>query len=476
MSQVSEETILEAGLSRTISLSPKYNSELNSQPVKVAIIVDNSHTMASSQENLARNLSSLFSEISKYDADVTVLSTSWRDYLEAKTNTVTISSTVKKQVNTSNFNLSLAPTWKISKSATVDTRNTLYQQIGNKVKQLGVSGNDVETPLQTLAFAIDGMPDFFTQDSRLLVYIISDEDDSSMSTFVTKYYEARITSGQLVPVTRYFATMSYQRFTVITQGTRPEYQDGILVGYIEYDRRTPVATAALCQAKNSPPDSVCEIENVVNERTETSANYCEVMPGTLGYLFSSCVISSETSMEVSNQTTVVRDDSLFYITRTQHGTLSSTTVEGKAMRRTLLLNGLRDNLNSKFQENYLIAAQVNLANQACALGAGHSVATKLQELGTVLPAGQFMASSICDSSATSGLGLKKISERLETIISKTYRLIKAQNEVIKAVRIVTADKKVILSTDQYKFEGGKIELIDSSLTNFDRLEVDLTSI
>lgn len=475
MSQVTEETILEAGLSRTISLSSKYNSELNDQPVKVAIIVDNSHTMKSSQENLARNLSSLFSEISKYDADVTVLSTSWRDYLDVTSNTTNISSTVKKQIIRGTFKQNLAPKWKILKSASADARALLYEQIGTKVKELGVNGNDTEAPLQMLSFAIDGMPDFFSDGSRLLVYIISDEDDSSMSTFVTKYYEG-ISTERPTTVTRYFATVSYQQFTVITLRERPVYQDGVLVGYETEEQRSPVSSAAVCQSRNSPPDSVCDIQSVVNQRTEVSSNYCDVMPGTLGYLFTRCDISTETGPGTATQTNIVKDESFFYISRDQHNSNPTNTATANAFRRTTLHNGLRDVLNSKFQENYLIAAQVNLADQACTLGQGHSMSVALLDFGRVIPTGQFMASSICDSSATSGLGLKKISERLETIISKTYRLIKAQNEVIKAVRIVTADVKTTLSSEQYKFEGGKIELLDPALTNFDRLEVDLTSI
>lgn len=444
---------------RVESISPTYDKVENVQPIKVLLIVDDSETMANSQDNLSKNMNHLLESIKMMDSEVMILSTTCGGCTVNVTQSPdpaapnTTVSYLRRKFNPA------VPKFTFNRNQSENQRESVVTQISNYLKQMGIAGSSSEMPLRSLAFALEN-DQFFKKDDNALVYIITDEDENNSSIYqLRSFVKLEHTIKSKVETSTTTSTHAGYAFSWNDYISRwfelsevPIYNDrGEQIGtQLQRNEYSNFHTSySECQADAVANRGTCDTapknDEAILPSNQTVSQACNAIRTTYTGRFLGCTAKTITL----TQTIRTGGDTLFsakelFLNVDQFNYNLQQAVKAK--------------MDSLFGARYLIAASVNLANQDCTLSPGQTIDTTIKKFSSVLQENQFVMSSICDQSSLSGQGLKDIATRFGKLLKNNYQLVLKENERIKSVTITQNGQSKLLQPNEFVFNNNVLVL------------------
>ncbi len=489
---------------RLKTIYPETTTSQTNQKVKVLIVVDNSATMQNSQQNLAANLNALTNEISQFEADVQVVSTTYstEDCIHVSAtnrpacrssslytynfynSSPNITDPTTGQVyigfgTSQSLSQNVIETFSFQKNQSLEQRNAVKMQISDKIRTLGTTGTDYESPF---AVAVSQANRFFNENDRGLIFIITDENDAysieSLSRPLSRYFEsANISStvpGYVYTVRNtpgFSSSGSCNTVNEIGQVTGTSF---IGLGQNFF------TTSADCEqhALNSRPlcSLTCQSYTGFNSGSgplgeSTLTQVCNELTSRLlpGQTLTQCQASSyiqTSSIQGQNY-----ENYLFGVTRDQLDSAWQIS-NGK---RNLFVDRFKERVLSRLKEKYLISIATNKPGSAgCTMSTGQTVDSFFTSIKSSFPERNFSIQSICDTAGVSSEGIAKVAADFVSIISTKYLVGLTQGERITEARLKLRSSgqfQVIEPDVDYEVRNGEFILLNSSLQDFSEIEL-----
>ena len=481
---------------RTKILLPESTTQQNNQKVKVLLVVDNSATMTNSQENLSRNISTLLNELSKFDSEIQVVSTTYStddcpNNAKCRANALhqvegstrfdifTDVNGVSRygSISTTNTYPKPVTTFKINSTYTEAQKNLITSEISNKIKSLGVRGSDQERPfantvLQSLSF--------FKKDDRALIFIITDEDDvAPFSPFVnysSRYIESATVNTPYEGVSYYVSRAP--GFTAF--GSCRYYNEiGELVSsqYVPQGQNTQ-NTLAECNAFVTSQTN-CSLSctafndgySGVGGLDGNSVQFvCDAIRSRLfpGESLSSCVASTNyTNTSINGRYSIG-----YHLGNTQQEI--EAVQNSPTNLENLIISKFKSQVLNQLNEKYLISVATNTGVSGCGQAIGQTKDVFFKGIKKHFPSQNFVISSICDTAGTSASGIAKVAADFVNIVSTQYLIGLTDSEKIISAKIklpTSANLITLNSGVDYKIVNGQFVLLNPAYYNFERIEL-----
>ena len=457
---VSEMQSMSVESSAEIDLKIETSKFTTKKDVKVLLVVDTSASMRNSINNLSRNVDAVLSKIKNLNASVRIMTTddAWTRPREDQ-NLVygSINPSVVTRKDSRQIKISNQMIFKYRQDSGNEDQVSI--DIKNAILGLGQQGKSIEMPLLTVATAVQ-LDEYFEKDAPTLIYMISDEDDSSIKEEYQSPYIATMQQPSDVTVSKFF------KFSFLNSGE----------GGAAYNQESRYESIKACKtARQQRVDwgfnfvSACtEVNNQYKFRyAKTCAEFEKLnSQGLLPENEAAAAVNMVKCNDVANA--YVRID----------GSVSAKSILGSNVlnasdKPKVFLSAMKSMLDAKLGSKYLLAASVNMQGQRCSLSFGQSYGNVILEFQKLYSAEQFLVSSICAEQDITEQ-LEKIATEFETLINKTYQISLPAGAKVTAIRIVSKDgKQRPLDSNLYSIHNGVIEFLDTKIFAEDDVSLKL---
>lgn len=459
---VSEMQSMSVESSEEINLKIETSQFTTKKEIKVLLVVDTSASMRNSINNLSRNVDAVLSKIKNLNASVRLMTTddAWvRPRVEFNqvydsTNTSLVTRKDSRQLKMPNQTI-----FKYVKDST--NGDQVSTEIKNAILALGQQGKPIEMPLLTVAGAIQ-LDDFFEKDAPTLVYMISDEDDSSIKEEYQSPYIMTLQQPSDVTVSKYF------KFSFLNAAE----------GGLPYTQETQYENLSACEK-----DRQQRIDwkfNFVTACTQVNAQHKFRYAKTCSEftsLYSQGLLPEREAAAASNMVKCVNLPNTFVRldgSATSRSILGAGILNAEATdKQRVFLSSLKNLMDQKLGSKYLLAASVNVPGQRCLLGAGQTYGHVMLDLQKLYNPGQFLVSSICAEQDITEQ-LERIATEFETLIDKTYQISLPVGAKVTSIRVVSKDgSQRPLDSSLYVIKEGAIEFLDTKIFTPDDVSLKL---
>lgn len=473
--EIGENSEYETPTDRVLKVSPETDILANEQPVKVLLVVDNSGTMQASQQNLARSVSQLSNLLQDFDAEVMVVNTTCTGCLETIPREIVTTAETKTTTTGRRF----VPNFRkfvISKSFTSQEKTTVLSQLSAHITAQGTGGSTIEQPLQSIAFALHH-EDFFKVGDNALIYVITDENDDQSERSAIGVFEKSNVKIETLPRVEDVPYSSVPGYTYTRRWYIGRWSVYAGESCGQDDQGNPINCGPSYTSESRDYNTLSECQNDAgrefggncNEATHsprealsgrTLAEVCAEARSSYPTQITSC---TATTISVGGPRTipakVLSDVKTYFVDKDKHGSL---------------LVGIKEKLNSLFGSNYLVAAQVNIEGQNCALSAGQSMDKAFERFANILPPGRLFRSSICEESAVSGDVLRAITTKFTENIKNSYSVPLDESERILSVFAIKGEIKTeLVENVGFRFSNNVLSLVGLNPTDYDNLEIEI---
>ena len=479
-------------MQRTVEIFPSYSDIETQGKIKALLVIDNSATMYNSQQNLGRNIQALLSEIKKYDAEVKVITTTTHDpsctlqnpNCASRPNLLYSRTVTSKMVDgfsgtstsESYSENSEANVFRIDKNWTDNQKQITLNQIQSYIQNIGTSGSDQEAPMAALAYQLHSNS-FFKKGDRALIYVLTDEDDSSSTSKIT------------TPMGLYNEV-----------GIENKSEPGFLVMYSGFR-----SNAATCQTKNEIGQTIGTyfLSSSVHISSQACDDFVKSQKANCSFALPACSAAVDSLGPIAlngrpQEQACAEAKAEFSIYKPTHCTynitkltsISHVAVNKKSYifgwdenlvnsmnsypqsMRDIIIPEIKKRLSSLFGSKFLIAVSTNTKNQSCSLNTGQSFDRFFSQITPEFSSLNYNISSICDFTSSANTTLRQIASNFERVVTDEYLLTQASSERLIFIKAHINGQVLTLTNEvDYSLRNSSLVLLKPELKKFTKLEI-----
>lgn len=482
--EVGQDQNYQTPVSRSFEVSPITDKLTNEVPIKFLLVVDDSGTMKNSQENLARSINQISTFLQEHDAEVMVITTDSSQLLVHGPGSSKSVNNIKTVESSWMFDPQVKK-FKIQKTMNSSEKNSVLDQLAAHILNLGTNGSVSESPLRSIAYALEDST-FFKPGDNALIYVISDENDdfsvASTEKLVQNFlkYKKEVRNEVLEETVPAHYVDGYRWKREYYQGEYSEKNSSKRCGEADDfgDKEckivgTTIYFSAKWTTSKECQDYIaghtggsCKKESKTNhfelKAGETLEGECAKEKSRYGAQVTSCVYAKlyvdEDTIRTGGELLSLQQE--FFLGMTEQSKDLKVAIKRK--------------LESLFAGNYLVAAQVNIENQNCQKGPSQTFDKEFLSLKSILPDGRLLRASICEEAAISGEILRTIATQLTINISNNYRVSLQESERILQVTAVRGtEQRSLLEGTDFVYNMGILTLTHLRASDFEVLRIDV---
>lgn len=421
-------------------------TQTSQQPLKVLLVIDNSGSMATTQDKLKSNINKLVSKLKNLNTTIRIVKT---DELVSgrysKSTQVQQSAGVVQITKVMPQLESSFPQFKFYSNQTATDKAAVLRALETAITNVGISGSGEEAPIASFTYSMF-VDQYFLQGDIPLIYFITDENDS-----FTMEHLARFPLQQNDLVTALKPAVDITFFNPYTY-TYLKNNVSVMPINLSLSRcessRSLVTSLTGCESFNRPY-TFTKMDPV----GITCASY--VAGGQLTAA-EQALMSCRSNPQYNLTSATYKSDIIFDLYADATNKIAESAFFSK----------LRSYMELKFGARYLFAVSANLAGQSCAKTSSQSFDETFHLMKSYFPEDKVILSSICSDSDYSTL-IDKMVTSVTKVMTQSYQLNLKPEEIISQVTLVARNgERLVLTQDQYLRSGNQIEFKNVDLSSF----------
>lgn len=472
---------------------------------QLVLVIDNSHTMKQSQEELISRIDNLLASMANKKVAVRILSTSsyttsvlGRSYGSLKTGKevyVTDEKAIAANDTQAIYRSSYAPNptaFILNPVDAVDVRKATVDNIKKTVRAMGVEGSDNESGLCSVIQWASNAYKKTNENEKVVFFVLTDEDNYQGINHCNKEIVNNYDLSSAVPYKQ--VSLLYQfKGLVYRDGAESTLAERTFPPLLKNIRRT--ANPSELVGKDCSSIELNEVKNIVASYPNSTRSLFGV-----SYFFKDAELLSCKYVETHQKYYISEDDLkgidyckqpfksvsniMSYLAGSMTGVSETQPCQMEAPKRiitrtvresrfftkstNLAESFLSDMSKTQLRSNYFMAVLMNKRGQSCELKSGNSYGDTFENLQKLNP-GEVKTYSLCKDDDGYTQAFDKIAAAV-SFVEQEFSLVVPAGASLRDVVVIRSggQSRESLSSDQYVIHEGKLK-INSQLRKGDKI-------